>query len=247
MSAVLEHVPAVPAKREKSAYERLKRRERRFVDQYVIGCSAAEALRQCGYKGLHPNAIAHKWLKKPDVAAAVDERTEQHLLDTTARKHKTLEQVISIAYADPRKVVHPETGKAVPLEQMDAATAAAISSVEVENISIDGESGTRYKYRFWDKGKALDRLGQWQRLWDAPGTKVNVDARSVTVNNDGGGDAALRAVSEMQQRLADIARRAGASIPHQDRPVLPAESDHGAGGHGTSLDVCPNQGGGGGA
>jgi phage terminase small subunit len=227
MSAVIEQRPdAPPAKREKSPYESLKRRQKRFVEQYVIGCSGAEAMRQCGYKGLHPNAKAGKWLSRPEIRAAIQERTEFYLQDTAARSHKTIGQVVAIAYADPRKVVDPETGKAVPLEKMDPATAAAISSVEVENISIDGETGTRYKYRFWDKPKMLSQLGQWQGLFEAPGAKVNVDARSI--HNTAVVQAGLPSVVEWLEGFNRIPQEGSPTPPVQDGSVLPAPVHDGA-------------------
>jgi hypothetical protein len=188
MSAVIEQRPEgsqPPAKREKSAYERLTRRQRRFVDELVVGCSAAEAMRQSGYKGSYPEIRAYREQKDPDVAAAIAERTEQLALDVGVRQHKVLRQMLAIATCDPRKLIDPQTKRARRLEELDEDTAAAISSVEVEDISSDGETGTRYKYRFWDKVKANDRLGQFTKLWDAKSTSINVDARSVTINNDG--------------------------------------------------------------
>lgn len=232
---------ALPIVREQSAFDRLPRRQKRFVEQYVIGCSGAEAMRQCGYKGLHPNAIANKWLRRPEIAAAVEERTGDHLRDVSARKHKTLEQVTAIAYADPRKVVDPETGMAVPLERMPADIAAAISSVEVENISINGETGTRYKYRFWDKNKALEKLGQWQKLWDSPGAKVNVDARSINVNASGEG--VLRAVDDLLARASAVGVLATDTQADPNGLVLPAPVRDGQAGHRSPVDAGEDTGG----
>jgi hypothetical protein len=234
---------ALPVVREqRSAFDRLKRRQKRFVEQYVIGCSGAEALRQCGYKGLHPNSIAGKWLSRPEIQAAVEERTEAHLRDVAARKHKTLEQVVSIAYLDPRKVVDPETGMAVPLQRMDPATAAAISSVEVENISINGETGTRYKYRFWDKNKALEKLGQWQKLWEGPGAKVNVDARTLTVNANPAGADALQAAVRLLAEVRAIGAGEAAAHGDSNGSVLPAAVCDGQGGRRPRLDAGPDSG-----
>jgi phage terminase small subunit len=227
MSAVIEQRPdALPAKREKSAYERLKRRHQRFVDQYVSGAKASDAIVAAGCKSVRPRNIAARLLQKPEIQAAVQERTELYLRDTAARSHKTIGQVVAIAYADPRKVVDPVTGKAVPLEKMDPETAAAISSVEVENISIDGESGVRYKYRFWDKNKALDRLGQWQQLWDGPGAKVNVDARSI--HNTAVVQAGLPSVVEWLEGFNRIPQEGSPTPPVPDGSVLPAPVHDGA-------------------
>lgn len=232
---------ALPVISNESAYSRLKRRHRRFVDHYVTGEKAADAIRSAGCKSQHARTVASRLLSKPEIQAAIDERTKLFLQDTAARSHKTIGQVVAIAYLDPRKVVDPETGMAVPLQQMDPDTAAGISSVEVENISINGETGTRYKYRFWDKNKALEKLGQWQKLWDGPGAKVNVDARSINVNASGEG--VLRAVDDLIGRATAVGVLAADTQAHPDGLVLPAPVRDGEAGHRSPLDAGEDSGG----
>lgn len=244
MSAVIEQpLTTTPAKREKSAYERLTRRQKRFVDELVQGCSAAEAMRRSGYAGSYPEIRAYKDRKKPEIRAAIEERTAQLTEDVGVRQHVILRQMLAIATADPRKLVD-ESGKALPLEQLDPDTAAAISSVEVENISIDGETGVRYKYKFWDKVKANDRLGQFVKLWDAKSTSVNVDARSVTINNGDSAAAAgaLQAVLRFGQQLAEGRPAAGIETSVQDGSVLPAEVHSEPAGRGASVAVGSDSG-----
>ena len=73
MNAVVEHQP------EASAYDRLSRREKRFVDKYVPGLTGAEAMRSIGYKGAQPERMAWRWLQRPEIQAAIEER-EQHYI-----------------------------------------------------------------------------------------------------------------------------------------------------------------------
>lgn len=227
---------ALPAST-KSAYSRLPRRYRRFVDEYVTGKSGTDSILAAGCKSQHARTVASRLLRKPDIQAALEERTREVVADAGVRHERVVRELYAIATLDPRNVVDPETGIAVPLERMDAATAAAISSVEVENISINGETGTRYKYRFWDKGKALDKLGQYLKLWDAARTHVNVDARSVTVH--GADSDAVRRVDEFVRR---IATQGGAAASGANGPVLPAPLCDGAGGRGSPVDADPHPG-----
>jgi phage terminase small subunit len=233
---------AVPARRERSAYERLTRRQRIFVDALVHGTSGSESVRQAGYKGLHAHAQAWKWSQRPAIKAAIDEREAQLAQDVGVRQHRVLRQMLAIATADPRKLVDPATGKARPLEKLDEDTAAAISSVEVENISINGEEGIRYKYRFWDKVKANDRLGQYVKLWDAKSATVNVDARTVNLTANVGGPEALRAVADLGQRLVALTAGAGAPSADPDRSVLPAAVCDGPAGRGAPVDAGAHPG-----
>lgn len=58
----------------KNAYATLKRRHRRFVDEYLTGKKGVDAIIAIGFKGEHPNVAASKLLARPEVRAAVEER-----------------------------------------------------------------------------------------------------------------------------------------------------------------------------
>jgi phage terminase small subunit len=226
----------LPAKTEtKSAYDKLPRRMKRFVDQYVIGATGEAAIRAAGYKGLYPYQIAGKWLKKPFIKQAVEEATERHVNDVGVRQATVLKQMKSIATIDPRKLVD-ENGVQIPLHLLDDATAAAIQSVEIESVSSNGETGTRYKYKFWDKVKANDRLGQFVKLWEQRATNVNVDARSVTLNVDRGSEDAIRALDDIGRQIAALGSGQAPALPNPHGSVLPAALCDGQEGRGTSVD-----------
>lgn len=232
---------ALPATANKSAYQSLPRRYRRFVDHYVTGLTGVAAIQAVGCKSPHARTVAARVLRRPEVQAALEERTREVIADAGVRHERIIREMYAIATSDPRKLVDPATGMAVPLEKLDADIAAAISSVEVENISINGETGTRYKYRLWDKNKAADKLGQYLKLWDATRTSVTVDARSVTVNN-GGGEAVLRAVDELLARAARVGESAANPPVDPHGPVLPAAVRDGSAGHRSSVDAGADSG-----
>lgn len=58
----------------KNAYATLKRRQRRFVDEYLLGRKGVEAITAIGFKGKRPEQAAWKMLSRPEVRAAVEER-----------------------------------------------------------------------------------------------------------------------------------------------------------------------------
>jgi phage terminase small subunit len=230
---------AAPSSR--SAYDKLPRRLKRFVDQYVTGDTAANALRNAGYGGLHPRAVAHKWLKRPDIKAAVDEVTERHVADVGIRQVTILKQMAAIAHADIGKLFNAD-GTLKPPHELDEATRSAIASIEVEEVSTQGREGTRYKYKFWDKVKANDRLGQFVKLWDARATNVNVDARSVTVNMGAGTAEALQYLADLGRTIATIGSGEATAPADQDRSVLPAQVCDGEAGHRASVDAGAHTG-----
>jgi len=168
------------------------------------------------------------------VVAAIEEATARHIGEMGLRQITVLRQMAAIATSDPRKLMDAN-GKQIPLHLLDADTAAAISGVEIEEISTQGREGTRYKYKFWDKVKANDRLGQYVKLWDAKSTTVNVDARSVTLNVDAGSADALRQLADLGRQVAAIGAGQVTASADQDRLVLLAEVRDGAAGRGASV------------
>jgi phage terminase small subunit len=225
----------------KSALDKLPRRLKRFVTQYVAGDTPANAMKLAGYSGLHPRVVGHKWLKRPEVQAAVAEETERLTAEVGIRQVTVLKQMHAIASVDPRKLVD-EYGNQIPLHKLDEATAAAISAVEIESISSNGETGTRYKYKFWDKVKANDRLGQFVKLWEARATNVNVDARSVTVNMGAGTQEALQYLADLGRTIATIGPEEVTAPADQDRSVLPDPVCDGEAGRGASVDASADTG-----
>jgi phage terminase small subunit len=225
----------------RSAYDRLPRRLKRFVDEYVVGATGADALRKAGYRGLHPNAIAWKWAKKPHVAAAIEEAQQRLVADVGVRQVTVLKQMHAIATSDPRRV-EDENGNTIPLHKLDPETAAAIASVEIEDVSKDGYVGKRYKYKFWDKVKANDRLGQFTKLWEARATNVNVDARSVTLNVGTGVAEALRVLDGVGREIAAIGSTETAALPDPNGPVLLTAVRDGQGGYRASVDAGESAG-----
>ncbi len=226
----------IQAKPTRSAYDQLPRRLKRFVDHFVVGGTAEMAMRQSGYKGLHARQLAHKWLAKPKIKSALEEVTERHVADIGVRQVTVLKQMHAIASADPRKL-EDEHGNPIPLHQLDEATAAAISAVEIEEVSSNGETGKRYKYKFWDKVKANDRLGQFVKLWEARATNVNVDARSVNVNVDSGSAEAIRLLADIGCQIAALGAGEVTATPDPNGSLLPAPVRDGEARHRTSVDA----------
>lgn len=205
-------------------YSKCTKRQRLFVDEYLASRTAAAAYLAAGYKGENPTDAAWMLLKKPSIQDAISERRQQLLDDVGLRQERVLLETYAIGTSDARRLEN-ELGETIPLHKLDAKTAAAIKSVEIETVSIGGRTGTRYKYQFWDKPKALDKLGQWMKLWDSAHANIHIDNRRVEVHSspDPRSEATLRAVND----LIGVVRSLGA---HQ--PSAPIDS------HGSLLPVA---------
>lgn len=243
-----------------SAFLALDKREKRFVVAYVASLNGSRAIVEAGYKGRHPSRKAYKLLQRPDVRSAIEEYERYYLAELGARAVTAMRETLAIATSDPRKLVWQEfedipAGKKVgdrkELQELDGMTASAIAGLEVEEISSNGEHGRRFKYKLWDKNKALDRLGQYTKLWDAKGNVTNIDAR--TVNNTAnttvavGNAEGLRESVSLLEQIRTIAALPGHAPGDSDGSLLPAAVRPESAGRGAPVDAGADSGSGGAA
>lgn len=223
MNAVVEHKPT-------SAYERLKRRHQRFVDEYVNGNTATGALRAVGNKSGQARKIAHRLLHDPEVQEAIRERTLIAMHDAGANAVAVVKQMVAVASSDVRKLTNEDGTHKAPHE-LDEQTALAIKSFDIEEVSTGGREGTRYKYQFWDKNKAAEFLGKAHGL--IQNTNVHVDrSKHVTNNNALVVQGGLPNVADWLAGYARAVPETGVAASVQDRPLLPAQVHAEPEGHG---------------
>lgn len=225
-------------------YSKCSKRQRLFVDEYLASRTAAGAYKAAGYKGENPTAAAWMLLKKPNIHDAVIERRQQLLDDVGVRQERVLLEMFAIATSDPGRL-EDELGETIPLHLLDPRTRAAIKKIEIENISIGGRTGKRYKYEFWDKPKALDKIGQFMKLWDSPhGANINIDNRRVEVHSapDPRSEATLRAVNDLIGQVRALGASAATALPDPNRSILPIEVCDAPQGHGAPVDAGEGEG-----
>ncbi len=102
-------------------------REKRFVAEYAIDLNARAAARRAGYSESY--AKAAKLMSRPDIQAAVAEHQAPLLERAEVTAERVLREVVRIAFADPRKLVHPD-GTPRKLQELDDDTAATIASMQ---------------------------------------------------------------------------------------------------------------------
>lgn len=79
------------------AYHHLKRRHRRFVDEYLLGRTGKDAMLAIGFKGTRPEIAASKFLARPEVRAAVEERRAVLCEAVGLRQEVILSGILDIA------------------------------------------------------------------------------------------------------------------------------------------------------
>lgn len=166
-----DEIPAAEAaddKPEKSAYEKLHPRFRRFVDHIVDGKTGADVARLLGFGGKEPRIWASRIKARPDVKAAIAERESEAMQEAGISLTRSWIEIRRIAYFDPAKLTGP-LGECLALHDIDEDTRAAIAGVEVEEL-YEGEGRGRMrigdvrKYRLASKLEAnkliLQRFGE---------------------------------------------------------------------------------------
>jgi len=74
-----------------------------------------------------------------------------------------------LAFYDPRDLVDPATGEILPLQRLPEHMARAIVSLKViktQSLKDPDLVRTEYRYKFADKGKALERLSKYLGLYE---------------------------------------------------------------------------------
>jgi phage terminase small subunit len=134
----------------------------RFVAEYRKDLNATQAAIRAGYSQKTARQQASDLLAKPDIQAAVAEKTAAALEKAELTADRVLEELRRLAFADIRGLFD-ERGNLRPLHELSAEQAAAVASFEVVKQNIyadDGKVDTVHKLKVYDKTKALDMLAK---------------------------------------------------------------------------------------
>lgn len=154
-----------------------KARQATFVEAYIAnGGNATEAAKTAGFSPKTAHAQGSRLLKHVDVAAAVAKRRASLQQAMGLTTERILEELRRVALYDPRKLFNAD-GSLKSVHELDDDTAAAIASVEVDEIGVDGAViGHTKKLKAWDKNSALEKAMKHLGLFE----KDNHQAAPIT-------------------------------------------------------------------
>lgn len=143
--------------------KKLTRLQRRWCERVNAGENGTQVLREMRPNLKEPRHAAYEYRQMPHIQAYLGE------LDARATEHAgvtrtfVLTQLKAVAGFDPRKLYNAD-GALKRIDEIDEETAAALASIEVEEI-LEGsnETPTRRrtkKVRHWSKTEALRLLAQ---------------------------------------------------------------------------------------
>lgn len=101
-------------------------KQSRFVEHYLQTANASEAARQAGYSEKTAYSIGSENLRKPEVAAAIDERLKQMASERIANTEEVLSHLTSVLRGEVTETVVTQSGKSfvVPVSERDRLVAA---------------------------------------------------------------------------------------------------------------------------
>jgi hypothetical protein len=137
-----------------------------FIDNLLSGMGPQAAYENVkGYRATGPGAAAaaSKLLKSPKIQQMLTERRRKAAEKAEATAERIIREECCLAYADVRKAF--SQGVEIPPEELPDEIARAISRVDVKERLIEGSDGQQviernYRYFFWDKGRALERISK---------------------------------------------------------------------------------------
>ena len=164
--------------------KKLTIKQQSFVDQYLIWSgNGVQAYIHSEYSTKDYGAAqteAYKLLLKPEIQAEIARRRQKSLKKFTWDYNEILKEDIAIATVDPTLALELRQGCLIPPNELPEKVRKAISGVDViESYAKGGDKIIKYKYRFWDKGNAIDRFTKRTGGYEADNRQKQIDIEGV--------------------------------------------------------------------
>ncbi len=156
----------------------LTAQQKMFAYNILEGMNQTDAYLAAGYKCTRSVArrnAARLMLTNADIKTAIEKVQGRAAEKAEITQQRILEEEGLLAFLNPQGLVN-ENGKLLDLHELPEDVARAIVGLEVIK-QIDGS--LKYKYRFTDKGKSLERLSRHLGMYN---DKLNLGFSAETLN-----------------------------------------------------------------
>lgn len=143
-----------------------------FAEEYLRDYNATQAAIRAGYAEGSASEEGYRLLRNAQVKKQIEKKKRILLDEIHNDQLRTLREIQNIAFIDIR-ALYNYRGELKRPDEWDAATAAAVASVETVRrqsgeCDEDGEPiyETVLKVKLWDKVKALELLGKHQDIFN---------------------------------------------------------------------------------
>ncbi|GKH35087.1 terminase small subunit [Hungatella hathewayi] len=133
----------------------MTKKQKLFVEEYLIDLNATQAAIRAGYSPDTAKEIGCENLTKPNIRACIDREMAERSKRTGVNADRVVQELAKIAFVNAVDVIDPET--ATVKEDALPEDTAAIQSVKVKTF---GDDGLEREIKMADKLKALELLGK---------------------------------------------------------------------------------------
>ncbi|MGL5436605.1 MAG: terminase small subunit [Lachnospiraceae bacterium] len=142
----------------------LTKKQKLFVEEYLIDLNATQAAIRAGYSERTSYSMGQRLLKNVEIQNELQERMKQREQRTEITQDRVLQELAKLGFLDIRRF-YDDDGKPKDITMLDDSTAACIAGLEVlEEYEGSGDDrrfvGYVKKYKLTDKIKALELIGR---------------------------------------------------------------------------------------
>ena len=136
----------------------LTKKQKIFVDEYLIDLNATQAAIRAGYSTETAAVIGCENLIKPNIKSSIDKALAERSKRTGVNADRIILELAKIAFVNPTDVINMD--EATVKGDANRDDTAAISSVKVKTIPTEDGNITEREVKTYDKIKALELLGK---------------------------------------------------------------------------------------
>ena len=133
----------------------MTKKQKRFIEEYLIDLNATQAAIRAGYSPDTAYSIGNENLKKPEIKSHIDKAMAERSKRTGVNADRVVMELAKIAFVNADDVIDFKT--ATVKEGALPEDLAAIQSVKVKTF---GEDGLEREIKMADKIKTLELLGR---------------------------------------------------------------------------------------
>lgn len=136
----------------------LTKKQKIFVDEYLIDLNATQAAIRAGYSPDTAGSIGSENLKKPEIRARIEKAMAERSKRTGINQDRIIMELAKIALLNPKGLVNFD--EATIKEDATDEDVAAVASVKVKRFPTKDGEGVEREVKMYDKTKALELLGR---------------------------------------------------------------------------------------
>ena len=136
----------------------MTKKQKRFVEEYLIDLNATQAAIRAGYSTATAKDIGCENLAKPNIRDKIDKALAERSKRTGVTADRVIQELAKIAFVNAEDVINFETGGV--RADADKEDLAVIQSVKVKEMSGEKGDSTEREVKLADKQRALELLGK---------------------------------------------------------------------------------------